>query len=788
MNKKYQVGGMTCSACSAGIEKTVKKIEGVKSVSVSLMGKSMDVEFDENAVNDEIIVSAVQKLGYTIGSEIGASKGGEASKLKKRFLISLIFLIPLLYFSMGGMYGLPVPDLKINYTVQFVLTVIVIAINFKFYTSGVRAVINRSPNMDTLVSLGSFAALCYSVVLTVLIYSGVSVADSHAFYESAAMVVTLVTLGKWLEELSKTKTGAEIEKLSNMLPDTVKIIVDGEEKTVSVEEVKQGDIIVLRAGDYAPIDGEVTEGFCSADKSAITGESLPEEVAVGGKIISGSIIKSGYVLVRAENVGKDTLFSGIIEIVKNAGASKAPVQKLADKISAYFVPAVTAAAVLTFALWLIFTGDAYSAFKFAISVLVISCPCALGLATPVAIMAVTGKAASLGVLFKNAEAIQKISGVNCVILDKTATLTEGRPQVTDFVNYSETADEEIKSIASALERNSNHPLSEAVISFCGASDAKVENFEYVIGRGISGEIGGKKYYLGNFSDIPQAEEYAGKTVATLSDGQKVLAVFALFDEPKADAAEAIKAFSAAGIKTVMLTGDNEGAASLVAKRLNLSEYRASVLPDGKAEEVSRYKEQGYVTAFIGDGINDSPALATADVGIAIGTGTDIAIESSDAVLAGGNVLSAVDAVMLGKKSTNIIKGNLFWAFFYNVAAIPVAAGALYSVGFTLTPWLASICMCVSSLFVVLNALRIRNYKRVAEAKIPAKGEKMKFKVEGMMCKHCEKKVFDAVSAVNGVEKAEINLKKKTLQVTGSVSAEAVAAAVEEAGYSAKNVD
>lgn len=793
MIKKYSVGGMTCSACSAGIEKAVGRLDGVNSVSVSLMGKCMEVSFDEAKVTEAAILSAVEKLGYTAGAYGEIKEDDGAKKLKKRFFISLAFLIPLMYFSMGGMLNLPVPEHKINLVVQCVLALIVIIINFKFYISGTRAVFNGSPNMDTLVTLGSFAAFVYSFVITILTFCGMHF-EGHPFYESSAMVMTLVTLGKWLEEISKKKTGSEIEKLSQMIPKVATVIRDGKETQVLVGEISVGETVLVRAGYYLPIDGEVEEGLASVDKSAITGESLPEETTVGNKVVSGSIVRSGYLKVKAEKVGKDTLFSSIIEIVKTAGASKAPVQKFADKVSAVFVPIVTAIAILTFAIWLIAGGGVYEAIKHAISVLVVSCPCALGLATPVAIMAVTGKAASVGVLFKNAEAIQKIAEVNCVLLDKTATLTEGKPKVTDYENLSDIADDEVKKIVSALEKNSNHPLADAVVAFCGESDYKVTDFNYVVGKGITGMVGGINYSLGNFLPLNANDKYAGKTVITLSAENKVLAVFALFDELKEDSAAAIKILNSDGIKTVMITGDNDGAAKLVAEKAGLSEYRSGVLPEGKAKEVESYNKAGYKTAFCGDGINDSPALKEADVGVAIGTGTDIAIESSDAVLAGGNVLSLTDAIRLGKRASGIIKGNLFWAFFYNVIFIPVAAGAFTFIGFDFTPAMASACMCVSSLFVVLNALRIRKYKKAADT-IAAKGEDMlffksdmTFKVDGMMCKHCEAKVTSAVTSVAGVEKVKVNLNKKTVEIKGHPDEAAVISAVEEAGYSAVRID
>lgn len=785
--KRYSVGGMTCSACSAGIEKTVKKINGVQSVSVSLMGKSMEVIFDENATSDEAIISAVEKLGYTAGREGEIKEDDTVKKLKRRFLISLVFMIPLMYFSMGGMISLPVPEHKINFVIQAVVALAIIIINFDFYKSGVRSVLAGSPNMDALVTLGSAAAYLYSVALTIMMFNG-KAHEAHPFFEASAMVPTLVTLGKWLEEISKKKTGREIEKLSEMIPKVATVIRDGKEVRVLVGEIGKGETVLLKAGDYAPVDGVVTEGLAAVDKSAITGESLPEEAAVGAKVVSGSIVRSGYLKVQAEKVGKETLFSSIIEIVKAAGTSKAPVQKLADKISAVFVPIVTAIAVITFIVWIAVTGEAYPAFRHAISVLVISCPCALGLATPVAIMAATGKAASVGVLFKNAEAIQKIGGVNCVLLDKTATLTEGKPKVTDFENFSDESDEKILKVIAALEKNSNHPLAEAIVAFAGDSEAAAESFEYVIGKGVKGTVEGKEYALGNFdADFASyANKYEGKTVVALSSRGQTLAVLALFDELKEGSAQAVKLLNGDGIKTVMITGDNESAAKLVCEKAGISEYKASVLPEGKAEADKSYSLAGYKTAFVGDGINDSPALATADVGVAIGTGTDIAIESSDAVLASGNVISLVDAIRLGKKANGIIKGNLFWAFFYNVLFIPVAAGVFSPLGFDFSPMIASACMSVSSLFVVLNALRIRKYKKAAD--YAEEDFDMKIKVEGMMCKHCEAKVTAAAESVAGVKKVKVNLKKKIVEIKGEADSAAIIAAIGEAGYEAELIE
>ena len=785
--KKFYVGGMTCAACSAGIERAVKRLDGVTSATVLLMAKTLVAEFDESKVSPEKIIRTVESLGYTASAEFKGNKDDSANKLKIRFIVSLVFLVPLMFICMLGEKVFPTLEKKYSLLIQLCLSAIIVAINFKFYTSGVKAVKNLSPNMDTLVSLGSFSAFVYSVAITLTVFNG-SVAAHHVFYESAAMVLTLVTLGKWLEELSKRKTGEEIEKLTTLIPDTVTVIDDGEEKAISTSELKLGDVVVLRAGDFSPVDGVAVQGFAGVDKSAITGESIPEEVTLGGKIFSGSIVKTGYLYVKAEKVGGETLFSQIVDIVKSAGASKAPAQKFADKVSAVFVPAVTAAAIVTFIVWIII-GTPYLAFKYAISVLVVSCPCALGLATPVAVMAATGKAASMGILYKDAESLQKIGKVNCVILDKTATITEGKPKVTDFMNYSALSNERVFLLASALEKQSNHPLKSAIIEFCGDSDEVVENFSYEVGKGVIGEVDGKKYYLGSFKTLNDDNRFFGKTVVTLSDGVEVIAAFGIADTVKDGSADAIKELNADGILTVMLTGDNQSAAKRVAEDTGIKEFRAEVLPEGKANETQAYKDKGFITAFAGDGINDSPALKTADVGVAVGTGTDIALESADVILVGGRLTALCDAIKLGKKATTIIKGNLFWAFFYNVLFIPVAAGVFAFAGFTFTPAWAAACMCLSSLFVVTNALRVRSYDGKKERlAVKNGGEKMKVKIEGMMCKHCAARVTEALSSLAGVKSVSVDLKKKCAIIDGEASESDIKAAVENAGYEFKGMD
>lgn len=772
MKQVFQVGGMTCSACSSGIERNVGKLDGVKFVSVSLMDKSMTVDYDENLINADKIVAVIERLGYTANfGDKKQDKYLDAKKLKKRFFISLFVLLPLMYFSMGHMIGLPVPKNTINFVVQFVLATIILILNRKFFINGIKAVINLSPNMDTLVSLGSASAYIYSIVLTIFAFCGRLI--HHTFFEASAMVLALVTLGKWLEELSKIRTGDAIEKLTNLLPKTAIKLENGKESIVLTSELKVGDIILLRAGDYVAVDGKVVEGNAGIDKSAITGESMPEEVSVGSLVSSGCILKDGYLHLVAEKVGEQTLFAKIVDIVKKAGASKAPIQKFADKVSGVFVPIVTLIAIITFTVWLIITGSLDLAFGYGITVLVISCPCSLGLATPVAVMAATGRAANYGILFKNAECLQNACKINCVLLDKTATITVGKPKVTDYINYTGESNETLFPIISALESKSNHPLAECVINYCGISDKSVTDYEYIAGKGIVGTVDKVRYYIGNAELLPSAvtpielpSDFDGKTVLYFADDYQLISVFALADYIKDDSIDAIKLLHEKNIKTIMVTGDNKNAAKRIATQVGIDEFEAEVLPQDKYFIVEKYKKQGYFTAMVGDGINDSPALKSADIGIAIGTGTDIAIDSSDVVIVNGSLLALGKTIEISKKALTIIKQNLFWAFFYNVIGIPVAAGALSFLGITLTPMIGSALMSLSSLFVVSNALRIAKRKKIHTPKPVCECDltTIVLSVEGMHCANCVRKVKSALEGVRGVYFADVNLDKKTATI------------------------
>lgn len=829
MKQRFKVTGMTCAACSAGIQKTVGKMKGVHSAQVSLMGESMEVDFDETAVSAEQIIGAVEGLGYGASIDDGlampecrasaekSSAPDMTKSLKLRFLTSLCFLVPLLYFTMGHMFGAPLPwfwEEPVNFAlVQLVLTTPVLFINFAFFKSGIKAAIKRVPNMDTLVSLGSAASYLYSLVVMFII--GVSdgeramdLAMNNLFFESAAMILTLVTLGKWLESRSKKKTGEEVEKLLKLAPETVTVERDGEQVLIPMREMRVGDIVVVKQGNSIPADGQIVFGSSFIDKSAITGESLPVEIGVGDFVTSATVNRGNIIKVRAEKVGEDTVLSKIVKLVKNAGASKAPIEKTVDKIAAVFVPIVLAIALVTLIVWIIVGavgGDVQisRALNMAISVLVISCPCALGLATPVAVMAATGRGASMGILFKDAEALQNACGIKNVLLDKTATLTEGKPRVTDVVPFGGYAREQILSLAGGLELNSNHPLAECIVEQARAEKIgfmQVSDFSYKSGAGASAvcpsgicRIGNAKLMTENGIEISPCVSVAeklsseGKTVLYLSVGDTAAALIAVADTLKEGSRDAVAELIAAGIHPSMLTGDAAGAAKAIAAEVGISDVYSEVLPEDKLNIVIQNKKTG-MTAMVGDGINDSPALKEADVGVAMGNGTDIAIDSADVVLVGGDLRALGSAVGLSKATVRNIHENLFWAFIYNVIGIPIAAGALYAVGITLNPMIGAAAMSLSSIFVVGNALRLMRFRPKHKAQISAENkikgdERMKkiLMIDGMSCGHCSARVENALNAIEGVH-ATVELKKKRAVVETEVADDVLIKAVENAGY------
>ena len=796
MKNKYSVTGMTCAACSAGIERTLKKIKGIQSVEVSLMGERMTLEYDETLVSEKDIFDAVIELGYGIdyyNENVLQTQKPQPDKLKKRFFLSLIFLLPLMYFSMGGMIGLPQPPQEIGVTMQMLLALAVIIVDFKFFSNGTKSLIKRSPNMDTLVALGAGVSFLYSLTMTVLLYFGHTL-HAHFYYESAAMILTLVTLGKWLEEKSKRKTGEEIEKLIQLMPNTVTVERGNTQQKIPFSQIAVGDILVVKQGEYIPVDGKIIDGKAFIDRAAITGESMPIELQEGDAVTGADIVKSGFIKVLAEKVGADTTLSQIVKMVKEAGASKAPIQKHADKIAGVFVPTVMFIAVITFIIWFTVTGDISQAANYAISVLVISCPCSLGLATPVAVMAATGRAMSLGILYKDAEALQKAKDVNCVLLDKTATLTVGQPRVTDFETVQGDGSFAL-ILAASIEMQSNHPIAECIRSFVEEKTEQkytVSDYAYETGKGATAVYENKRYFLGNRRLLNKLnvsvyeDKYAnqGKTVVFLADEKEILAVFAVADTLKSQSAEAVSRLKEQKIRVAMLTGDNERVAKEIAREAGIDKYFAEALPKDKAEAVARVRGVGGVVAMVGDGINDSPALKEADVGVAMGNGTDIAIDSADVVLSRGDLRLVDTMIRLSRATVQNIRQNLFWAFFYNCVAIPVAAGVFAFANFTLNPMIGAACMSLSSLFVVTNALRLTRFEKKKENSM-----KKTIKIEGMMCQHCVAHVTKALQGVLGVSGIEVNLKKKTatVELSQDINDETVKTAIEEAGYEVKKI-
>ncbi|MDE6585909.1 MAG: heavy metal translocating P-type ATPase [Clostridia bacterium] len=814
MEKRYDITGMTCSACSSGIERAVGKLNGVSICEVSLMGKSMRIEYDENILNEEEVFSTVTSLGYGIYNE-GQQPQGEVKSVDKklfiRFIISLCLLVPLMYVSMGHMLGAPIPDFINPHhgnsqwfaLYQAIISAAIIGVNYEFFKNGTVAVFKRVPNMDTLVALGSGVSFIYSLVLTILIFLGnnPSANAMNLHFESAAMILTLVTVGKWLEEKSKRKTGGEIEKLLKLAPDIVTKEVDGNQITISVKEVKVGDILVVKQGEYIPVDGVILSGNAFVDKCAVTGESLPVEVTENDFVTSAAIVKSGVIRIRAEKVGAETTLSKIIKMVKEAGASKAPLQKIADKIAGIFVPAVVMISLITFVVWLIIDGgfNPSHCVTYAISVLVVSCPCALGLATPVAIMTATGKAASLGILYKDAESLQKVCNLNTILLDKTATITEGKPKVTDFITFECDRDFALQ-LAAGIEKNSNHPLAKCVVEYAG-NGFEVSEFEYLVGQGAKAVYKNKNYLLGNIKLIqnvniqPDVKQLAdsfsesGKTVIYLADNKRVIALIAIADTVKSGSADAIALIKKRNFKVAMLTGDEKRTASAVANGVGIDEFIAEVMPEDKLKAVENCQTVGGCVAMVGDGINDSPALKQADVGIAIGSGTDVAIDSADVVLVSEDLRTLDTMFDLSKATVRNIKQNLFWAFIYNVVMIPVAAGVFSALNFSFNPMIAAACMSLSSLFVVCNALRLLLYKN---KKLIKEDNFMKtiVNIEGMCCEHCAKRVEDKLSAAANVVSVDVKLKKKLAVIRSreEVSKEEITALVTDAGYNVVSIE
>ena len=838
MKQKFDVTGMTCSACSAHVEKSVSKLEGVQCVNVNLLQNSMVVEYDDNALGTTDIIHAVESGGYGASVQ-GETKMQEAPKnvaaeemhhMKRRLIASFCFLIPLFYISMGHMMGAPLPaillgdeNVMIFALTQLFLTIPVLIINKKYYVVGFKALWNKAPNMDSLIALGSAASVVYSVFA---IYS-MAYAMGHGdlmtahhygmelYFESAAMILTLITVGKYMETRSKGKTSEAISKLMDLAPKTATVLRGGVEQEIPVEEVVTGDTIIVKPGQRIPVDGKIIEGFSAVDESAITGESIPVEKQVGDTVIGATVNKSGYFRMTATRVGKDTTLSQIIALVEEAGASKAPIAKLADKVSGVFVPVVITIAVLAAVIWFVAGNQPFSfALSIGIAVLVISCPCALGLATPTAIMVGTGKGAEYGILVKSAESLEIAHQVQTVVLDKTGTLTEGKPVVTDVVLAKGILRNRLLKQAAAVEALSEHPLAEAIVAYAKEKEVafeKAENLTATAGQGVEADVAGKHILAGNLKMMQergiQLGEWeakavelaeAGKTPLFFAENETFLGIVALADTLKPTSKAAVDAFHQMGIEVVMLTGDNKRTAEAIAKELDI-QVIAEVLPQDKEREVRRLQEQGKKVAMIGDGINDAPALMRADVGVAIGAGTDVAMESADIILMKSDLMDAVTAIELSHATIRNIKENLFWAFFYNACGIPLAAGVFYPLlEWKLNPMFAAAAMSFSSAFVVGNALRLRlfrpKYAKTTTAlpkediqKEPTHkeeiGMKKVLKIEGMMCNHCTGRVEKALNDLDGVT-AEVSLEGKSATVTLSkeVSDETLMQTVTDAGY------
>ena len=883
MKERFDVTGMTCSACSSHVEKSVGKLTGVENVSVNLLTNSMQVEFDENKLDTAGIIKAVEDAGYGAAvkdehAKSGAKTSGQSDSqensglsaveqnvknMKKRLIVSLIFWIPLMYVSMGHMIyqwlNIPMPPFTMNFLhgnenaityafTQFLLLLPILIANQKYFKNGFKTLWHRSPNMDSLIAIGAGAAILYGIFAIYRIgyamgHGDMAVVHQYAhdlYFESAGTILTLITIGKYLETKSKGKTSEAITKLLNLAPKTVTVVRDGVEQVVDAADVEKGEIFLVKPGESVAVDGIVLEGKSSFDESAITGESIPVPKQEGDTIVSASMNKSGLIRAKATKVGEDTTIAQIIRLVEEASSSKAPIAKMADKIAGVFVPTVITIALITGIIWLISGATFEFAMSTAIAVLVISCPCALGLATPVAIMVGTGKGAENGILIKSGDALETAHQIDTVVLDKTGTITQGKPVVTDIICAAgKNADKtQLLQIAGSLEKGSEHPLAEAIVNYCVTNNIsleKVTDFNALFGKGIEGTVSGTHYYAGNEKMMEekgislsteqknqiQALAKQGRTPLLFADEKQFLGIVAVADVVKPTSKEAVQKFRDYGIHVIMLTGDNEVTAQAIKEQVGIDEVIAGVLPTQKEEKISALKQAGHKVAMIGDGVNDAPALASADVGIAIGAGTDVAIESADIVLMKNDLLDAVGAVKLSRAVIRNIKENLFWAFFYNSIGIPLAAGVLYPLfQIKLNPMFGAAAMSLSSVCVVSNALRLRwvklhdakktqsePYQDVTASTIADinqhnaldnnikstnndKGESTMtttISIEGMMCAHCQAHVEKALKEVAGVTEVTVSLENKNAVVTGDASVETLKQAVVDAGYEVTDV-
>ena len=856
----YNITGMSCASCSAAVTRAVEKLEGAKDVNVNLMQNKMTLELSDG-LTDEMVIKAVEDAGY--GASVKKDIKSESSKkqtdtaedyateLKLRAIVSFIFMVPLMYFGMGGMFNAPFPKAFMGDGGKLILALtellLVLPIIFtgrKFFISGFKHLFKRNPNMDTLIAIGSGTSFLYSVYSLYMLAYFISIGDvkssmpfgMNLYFDTAGTILTLITLGKYLEARSKKKTTEAISKLVNLIPDKAVILRDGVESEVLVSEVVAGDIVVVKAGETVPVDGVVVSGNGAVDEAMVTGESIPVEKNTDDRVTGGTISRSGYFTFRATNVGEDTALYKIISLVEEAAGSKAPISRLADKISGVFVPVVLCISFLTFIIWLFVSGDFSFALNMAVAVLVISCPCALGLATPAAIMAGTGKGAEKGILIRNAISLEVAHKIDTVVLDKTGTITEGKPKVTDiFVNDID--ETEFISLAATLESASSHPLANAVTEYAKAKNIEIkraETLETIEGRGIAGEVNGSALYAGNAAYMQElgitdnrfkakADELhnLGKTVLYFARGKEkkeLIGIIAVADVIKEGSKDAVRELNQIGIDVVMLTGDNERTALAIGRETGVNRVVAEVKPIGKEAEIRRLKEKGKTVMMVGDGINDAPALAGADVGVAIGTGADVAVDTADIILMHSDLRDVPYAIMLSNEVVKKIKENLFWALFYNALCIPVAAGVFFAAfGLRLNPMIGALAMSFSSVFVLSNSLRLRfftpKYKKVkARTQItqsqPKQNEKKAqtdetkdnsytkedivmektIDIEGMSCAHCVKHVTEALDAIDGV-KAEVSLENKNAKVSlqKEVSDDVLKEAVVKAGYEVKGI-
>ena len=849
MKQKYNVTGMTCSACSAHVEKAVRGLDGANDVNVNLLSGTMVVEFDDNVLNHDKIIAAVEKAGYgaALPGAVEKSSTGtldaEQEGMKKRLISSICILILLMYVSMQHMFGYPLPGFLSGAenalylaVAQLVLTIPIMIINRKYYIVGFKTLFGGAPNMDSLIAIGSGAAVVYGLVNIFYISRAMGVGDVEAmghyahnlYFESAGMILTLITVGKYLEARSKGKTGEAISRLVGLAPNTVRVFRDTAEVEIPLTDVVVGDLVIVKPGERIGVDGIITEGSTFVDQSALTGESIPAEKNVGDRVMAATVNKNGAITFRAERVGEDTTLARIIRMVSDAAATKAPIAKIADKVSGVFVPAVIAISIVTFIVWLLVGQTVGYAVARAVSVLVISCPCALGLATPVAIMVGNGMGAKSGILFKTAASQEMAGKTQIVALDKTGTITSGIMQVTDVIPGTDTKVEDLLEAAYALEAKSEHPISKAIVEYAEKNQIKLSDtsdFEIKAGNGLHAKLGGANIFGGNAAYISEScavaikEAYLssqitslasqGKTPVLFARDNKLLGIIAVADTIKEDSAQAIRELKNMGIHTVMLTGDNEITARAIASQAGVDEIAAGLLPDGKEAVIRKLMESGKV-AMVGDGINDAPSLTRADLGIAIGAGTDIAIDAADVVLMKGSLMDVTAAIRLSRGILRNIRENLFWAFFYNVIGIPLAAGCyIAAFGWTLNPMFGAAAMGLSSFCVVSNALRLNflkthDAKHDKKVKNPVKGNLisegrqtqnttvsgltqenyMKISVKGMMCQHCEMHVKKALEAIDGITSATASHSDElvTIETSKSVDENLIKAAITDAGY------